>query len=244
MQLYPAIDLLDGRVVRLRHGAFDAVTDYGDDPESIAARWRDEGADWLHVVDLSGARDGAQRQTATLKAIAAMGVRVQSGGGVRAAEDLERLYDAGVSRAVIGSLAVTDPARLIDWLGIFGPERIAAAFDVRIVDGVPRPATAGWTQTSASTLNDVLAAYRGSGLVHALATDIGRDGDLSGPSMALYRDLVAAWPGIAWQASGGVASTADLQALHTAGLSGAIIGKALFESRFSVGEAVSCLRGA
>lgn len=244
MILYPAIDLLDGRVVRLHKGAFDAVTDYGDDPRAVAEQFGEAGAVWIHVVDLSGARAGARRQGDIIRMVCETGLRVQTGGGVRTSEDIEDLLAAGVERVIVGSLAVTEPDRVRSWLARYGGERLTLALDVRQLGGRYRPALKGWTDTTDTTLEDVIAAYDGSDLAHVLVTDIGRDGDLSGPNIGLYKRLVADHPEIAWQASGGVSSLDDLRAAKAAGAAGAITGKALYEGRFTVAEAMSCLRDA
>ncbi|TGY87835.1 1-(5-phosphoribosyl)-5-[(5-phosphoribosylamino)methylideneamino] imidazole-4-carboxamide isomerase [Marinicauda algicola] len=240
MILYPAIDVLDGRVVRLEKGDFNAVTDYGGDPVAVAQGYLDAGADWLHMVDLSGARDGARRQGALVEKIARTGIRVQTGGGVRSEADVAQILDAGAERAVVGSVAVTSPQTVIGWLNHFGADRITAAFDVRIVDGTPYPAVKGWTETTPTPLGSVLEAYRRAELTHALVTDVGRDGMLEGPNTDLYRDLATARPDLRWQASGGVSSLDDLKRLKAAGAAGAVIGKALFEGRFTLQEALSC----
>ncbi|MEQ9349871.1 MAG: HisA/HisF-related TIM barrel protein, partial [Alphaproteobacteria bacterium] len=146
MILYPAIDLLDGRVVRLAKGDFAAVTDYGEAPLATARAYAAAGATWLHLVDLSGARDGARRQAATVESINGAGLKVQTGGGVRSAADVQAILDAGAARAVVGSLAVTDPARVTRWLQRFGPDRLTLAFDVTLEQGEARPRVAGWTE--------------------------------------------------------------------------------------------------
>lgn len=244
MILYPAIDLLDGRVVRLHKGEFDAVTDYGDDPVAVAESFGEAGASWVHVVDLSGARDGQRRQSDTIRDICRTGLRVQTGGGVRTAEDVESLLAMDVERVIIGSLAVTEPQTVAGWIGRYGAERIVLALDVRLVGGQYRPALSGWTDLMMTTLDDVVKAYEGAGLRHALVTDIGRDGDLSGPNTSLYRRLASHYRDIAWQASGGIASLEDIMAVRDAGAAGAISGKALYEGRFSLGEALACSQGA
>jgi phosphoribosylformimino-5-aminoimidazole carboxamide ribotide isomerase len=234
MILYPAIDVLDGRVVRLAKGDFNAVTDYGGDPAAIARSYEKAGAQWLHLVDLSGARDGRRRQTDLVQTLSDTGLKIQTGGGVRTSDD------AGADRVVVGSLAVTRPETVQDWLRRYGPEAIAAAFDVRIENGAPWPVVKGWTERAEFTLGELLAGYARSGLRHALATDVGRDGMLGGPNTDLYRDLARSRPDIAWQASGGVSSLDDLAALKAAGASGAIIGRALFENRFTLDAALAC----
>ena len=240
MILYPAIDLLDGRVVRLHKGEFDAVTDYGDDPVAVAERFGEAGASWVHVVDLSGARDGQRRQSDTIRDLCRTGLRVQTGGGVRSAEDVESLLAMDVERVIVGSLAVTEPEQVARWIGRYGADRITLALDVRHVGGQYRPALSGWTDQTDTTLDDVVKAYDGSGLGHALVTDIGRDGDLSGPNTGLYRYLVSHFPDVAWQASGGIASLEDITAVREAGVAGAISGKALYEGRFTLEEALAC----
>lgn len=242
MILYPAIDLLEDRVVRLMHGKFDAVTEYATDPVEVARQLKAEGAQWIHVVDLAGARDGARRQTAVIRDIAGTGLKVQSGGGVRSGEDIEAFFEAGVSRVVIGSLAISAPEQVLPWLDRFGSERLTLAFDVQYVGGAYRPAIKGWTDVLTVTLDDVIKAYDGADLQHALVTDIGRDGDLSGPNIELYQYLARTYPGVNWQASGGVSSLSDLEAARDAGAAGAITGRAIYEGRFSVEEALSCLR--
>ena len=239
MILYPAIDVLDGRVVRLAKGDFEQVTDYGDDPAAVARAYRAAGADWLHLVDLSGARDGARRQPELIAACAASGLAVQTGGGVRTGADVAALLAAGARRVVVGSLAVSNPQTVIGWITRFGADHIACAFDVRIEGGAAYPTMRGWTERSPRPLVELLSDYRLAGLAHALVTDVDRDGMLDGPNLGLYRDLVAIRPDIAWQASGGVSALTDLDALKAAGLAGVITGRALFEGRFTLGEALA-----
>lgn len=238
MILYPAIDVLDGRVVRLAKGDFDAVTDYGGDPVAAAKAWQDAGAQWLHLVDLSGARDGKRRQHDLVEKVAATGLHVQTGGGVRKATDVEAMLNAGASRVVVGSLAVQEPQTVIGWIGEFGAAKIAAAFDVRLENGAAYPTVRGWTERSPKPLVELLADYRLAGLAHALVTDVARDGMLEGPNTALYSDLVKIRKDIQWQASGGVSSIDDLSVLRNIGMAGAIIGRALFEGRIDLKDAL------
>ncbi len=241
MILYPALDVLDGRVVRLAKGDFETVTDYGDDPVAVAQQFRAAGADWLHLVDLSGARDGTRRQHDLINIVVDVGLKVQAGGGVRQVKDVISILDAGAQRVVTGSLAVSHPETVIGWLERFGPESITAAFDVRLDEtGVAYPVLNGWTQKARITLSELLEAYSQAGLLHALVTDVDRDGMLEGPNQMLYADLIASRSQVHWQASGGVASLSDLAALRMAGLSGVIMGRALFEGRFTLKEALLC----
>lgn len=242
MIIYPAIDLRGGRVVRLTEGRFDQEKSYGDDPLAVARGFAAAGAQWLHVVDLDGARDPARRQTALVERLARdSGLRVQTGGGIRTEEQVAALLAAGVTRVIVGSLAVKEPARVRAWLERFGPERIVLAPDVRLDDaGIPRVAAAGWQESTGVALDGLLTGYLSAGLLHILCTDISRDGKLTGPNNALYATLVGRFPSLQVQASGGVSSLDDLRALRATGAAGAIIGRALYENRFTLKEALAC----
>lgn len=242
MLLYPAIDLRGGRVVRLTEGRFDQETTYGTDPLAVARDHAAAGATWLHVVDLDGAKDPARRQTARIEQLARhAGLRVQAGGGIREEAQVETLLAAGVERVIVGSLAVREPARVRGWLARFGAEHLCLAPDIRLdAAGIPRIAAAGWQETTGVALDDFLSDYGPAGLVHVLCTDISRDGRLTGPNTALYAHLVARFPTLQIQASGGVASLADLHALKATGAAGAIIGRALYEKKFTLAAALAC----
>jgi phosphoribosylformimino-5-aminoimidazole carboxamide ribotide isomerase len=232
MQLIPAIDLRGGRCVRLLKGDFGAQTRYDVDPVGLAAEYRGWGAAWLHVVDLDGAASG---RPVNLELIAAMrsieGLKIQMGGGIRDRASLDAALEVA-DRIVLGSLAVTDPARVAEWLAAYGAERFTLGFDVRFgEDGRPYVTTHGWTQSSALTLADAVMQYRAAGLRHVLCTDVDKDGALGGPNLALYRDCAARWPALAFQASGGVRDAADLAELAATGVAAAISGKALLEGR-------------
>ncbi len=246
MKIIPAIDLREGRCVRLYQGDYDRQTVYDADPVALAQRYADAGIDTLHLVDLDGARQGGFDNLKAVEKIAAkVPVAVQSGGGIRERADVDRLYDAGVARAVIGSLAVRDPELICEWLGDHGAEKICVAFDVRPDnEGRYFLATAGWTHTSRVRLYEGLGRYAGSGLKHVLCTDITRDGTLEGSNAALYEGLSRDWPEIAFQASGGVADLNSLKALVPTGADGAIVGRALLDGRFTIEEAVACLQDA
>ena len=241
MIIYPAIDLRGGRVVRLTEGRFDQEKAYGDDPLAVARGFATAGATWLHVVDLDGARDPAQRQTALVEKITrGCGLHVQTGGGIRDEAQLEALLAAGVHRVIIGSLAAKQPALVRGWLKKFGAERIILSPDVRLdAAGTPRVAAAGWQESTGLALDDFLHGFLAAGLVHILCTDISRDGQLTGPNTALYAQLVQKFPALQIQASGGVASLDDLQALQTTGAAGAIVGRALYEKKFTLQEALA-----
>jgi phosphoribosylformimino-5-aminoimidazole carboxamide ribotide isomerase len=244
MILYPAIDLRGGRVVRLTEGRFDQEKAYGDDPLAVARGFAAAGARWLHVVDLDGAKDPARRQTALVERLAReSGLAVQTGGGIREESQVAALLAAGARRVIVGSLAVKQPALVHGWLRQFGPEKIVLSPDVRLgADGVARIAAAGWQESTGVELGAFLADFAAAGLVHVLCTDIGRDGKLTGPNAALYADLARRFPGLKLQASGGVASLDDLRALAATGAAGAIVGRALYEHRFTLAEALACLQ--
>jgi phosphoribosylformimino-5-aminoimidazole carboxamide ribotide isomerase len=239
MLIYPALDLMGGRVVRLRKGRFDDATIYDSDPAARLASYVAAGAGWAHVVDLDGARAGAPEQHELIECLAgAHAIRIQAGGGVRDREHVAALLTRGVSRAVVGSVAVQQSANVRNWLAEFGVERICLALDVDIRDGARRVAVKGWTELSDLSLADALALYPRGTARHILVTDVSRDGMMQGPDCALIRSIAAARPDLDIQASGGVASLADLARLKAAGAAGAIVGRALFEGAFSLEEAL------
>jgi phosphoribosylformimino-5-aminoimidazole carboxamide ribotide isomerase len=236
MELIPAIDLRDGRCVRLLRGDFDRETRYELDPVDLAVRYRDLGARWLHVVDLDGAKRGESQNLPLVERMrAASGLKIQLGGGLRSREGLLRALSIA-DRAVVGSLAVTEPLTVGAWLDELG-ERLTLALDVRLApDGAATVATHGWTRASAVTLADAVERYLGHGLRRVLCTDIERDGALTGPNVELYADCVRRWPGVAFLASGGVRGAHDLAALARVGVAGAVSGKALLEGKLAPEE--------
>jgi phosphoribosylformimino-5-aminoimidazole carboxamide ribotide isomerase len=238
MRLIPAIDLRDGRCVRLLQGQFDRETRYPTDALTLLSRYRDFGADWLHVVDLDGARDGALgNRGIILKMLEAQTLKLQVGGGLRNTSAVAAMLDAGVSRVVIGSIAIMDAGLVRQWFRDFGPERLVLAFDVNVDQrAMPFVATHGWQLASSITLWSALEPYAECGLRHVLCTDIARDGALSGPNIELYRQAVRRYPDIEWQASGGVRDAHDLHALASIGAAAAISGKALLEERMGPEE--------
>jgi phosphoribosylformimino-5-aminoimidazole carboxamide ribotide isomerase len=238
MQLIPAIDLKAGRCVRLLRGDFNAETQYPLEPRALLAKFRGMGADWLHVVDLDGAKDGSLDNRAIIMELAAQReVKLQIGGGLRNTTAIAQMLDAGAARAVIGSAALSQPEQVRAWLKHFGAERLTLAFDVRVdSEGVPRVTTHGWQRQSQLTLWSALDRYADSELKHVLCTDADRDGALGGPNLDLYARAVERHPNIEWQASGGVRDARDLAALMQTGVAAAISGKALLEERISIGE--------
>jgi phosphoribosylformimino-5-aminoimidazole carboxamide ribotide isomerase len=242
MIIYPAIDLRGGRVVRLTEGKFDQEKTYGTDPVAVAQGFARAGATWLHVVDLDGTKDPIQRQTPLVERLAReSGLLVQTGGGIREESQLVALLSTGVKRVIIGSLAVKQPELIRGWLKKFGPEAIVLAPDVRLdAAGIPRIAAAGWQEDTGVALDDMLTGFLPAGLRHILCTDISRDGKLTGPNTSLYAQLVKKYPSLHIQASGGVSSLDDLRVLKTTGATGAIVGRALYENKFTLQEALAC----
>lgn len=240
--VYPALDIRDGRVVRLAQGDYARETHYGDDPLRRAQAFAEAGAQWMHLVDLDAARAGGYTLAPLLQRIRSeTGLQVQTGGGVRSRADVQRLLDAGASRVVIGSLAVRDRESVLEWLGEFGPERITVALDTRQdAQGVWRLPVHGWTETSSLSLDALAGEYAAAGLVHLLCTDIARDGMLSGPNLTLYAHLRQLAPALAVQASGGIRDAADVRGAREAGCAGAVLGKALLEGRLRLDEALAC----
>ena len=238
MELIPAIDLKGGRCVRLFKGDFAAETVYSNEPQTVLDRYVALGASRVHIVDLDGAKDGEQPNREIVMSLAARkSAMLQVGGGLRTLARVKAYLDIGVERAVIGSLAVTAPDEVCGWFTEVDPKRLVLALDVRIdSSGTPLLTTHGWQDTSTTSLWAAVERYVSHGLTHVLCTDISRDGALSGPNMSLYREAVQRFPNIAWQASGGVASGADLKALNEVGVAAVISGKAMLENKISLEE--------
>ncbi|HEY3637272.1 MAG TPA: 1-(5-phosphoribosyl)-5-[(5-phosphoribosylamino)methylideneamino]imidazole-4-carboxamide isomerase [Rhizomicrobium sp.] len=241
MDIFPAIDLQNGQCVRLTRGDFSTAILYETDPVAQARQFRTAGAEWLHIVDLDGARDGSNRQFERIAAIAgAVPLRLQVGGGIREASAIERLLDCDVERVVVGSLAAENPPLVVEWLARFGSRRIVAAFDVKHNEtGDPEVLTLGWQKKSGKSLWQLLEGYGGSGLETILCTDIDRDGMLNGSNTELYAALRDRWPSLRVLASGGVQDMADLLELQRIGIAGAIVGKALYERRIELADAIA-----
>jgi phosphoribosylformimino-5-aminoimidazole carboxamide ribotide isomerase len=240
--VYPALDIREGRVVRLLQGDYAKQTTYGDDPLPRAQAFAAIGAGWMHLVDLDAAKAGGYTLAPLLAQIASnTSLKVQTGGGVRGRDDVARILDAGASRVVIGSLAVREPDNVSAWLSEFGAEQLTIALDTRQgEDGVWRLPVHGWTETADVTLDELAQRYAQAGMKHLLCTDISRDGMLSGPNIDLYAHLVQLLPGVAVQASGGVRDVADVRAAKAVGCGGAVLGKALLEGHLQLDEALAC----
>ena len=238
----PALDLIDGSVVRLHQGDYAQQRDYGSDPLPRLQEYAAQGAQLLHLVDLTGAKDPARRQIPLLKTlVAGVTVPVQVGGGVRSEEDVAALLDAGVARVVIGSTAVKSPEMVKGWFTRFGADKLVLALDVRIDEqGTKQVAISGWQENSGVTLEALVETYLAIGLRHVLCTDISRDGTLAGSNVSLYEEICARWPQVAFQSSGGIGDINDIAALRGTGVGGVIVGRALLEGKFNVTEAIQC----
>lgn len=240
-RVIPAIDLHAGRVVRLRQGDFAHQTLFDHDPVALAQRYAAAGAQWLHVVDLDGARTGRFENLGAIAAITRIdGLRIQAGGGVRSTAALRQLFDAGVERAVIGSIAIRQPEITIRWMQEFGADRIVLALDVRPDAGGLRLPVNGWTEDPGVSMDVLTAQYVQAGARHLLCTDIARDGTMEGFNLPLYHDLHQSMPGLQILASGGSRSLDDIRAVRSTGVAGVILGRALLEGGVSIEDALKC----
>jgi len=241
--IIPALDLIDGEVVRLYQGDYAQKTTYAYSPVDQLKLYAEQGATWLHLVDLTGAKDPAKRQLTLIAKMmdAVSNVGLQVGGGIRQEQDLIDLFNAGASRVVIGSLAVKQPELIEQWLTKYGSEKIVLALDLNIDDsGNKHVAVHGWQENSGVTIEELLTRFIPLGLKHVLCTDISKDGTLTGSNTQLYTDLVQQWPQIDWQSSGGIGSLDDIAALNPCNVAGVIVGRALLEDKFNVEEAIAC----
>ncbi|MBS6645050.1 MAG: 1-(5-phosphoribosyl)-5-[(5-phosphoribosylamino)methylideneamino]imidazole-4-carboxamide isomerase [Clostridiaceae bacterium] len=235
MQLYPAIDIKNGSCVRLTQGLFDNVKVYSDTPADMARLWVAQGASFLHLVDLDGALAGRSvNEEAIGKIVSSVSVPVQLGGGIRSREAVKNMLDLGISRVIIGTKAVENPEFIRDLVAEFGSERIVVGVDAK--DGMV--AIEGWEKVSSLTASSLCMKMKEYKVKHIVYTDISKDGMLSGPNVEYTRTLTEE-TGLDIIASGGVSSMEDLNNLYRAGIKGAIIGKALYEKRVDLKEAVA-----
>ena len=245
MKIIPAIDLHDGKCVRLYKGDFDRVTQYSDQPLEIAHAYAALHVDDLHIVDLDGARTGSQQNARVVRELCAESpMAVQLGGGIRESDRVRYWLGNGVARCVVGSVAVTEPERVAAWMDDFGADRIVLALDVTIEEQGPILATQGWTKSTGVSLWELLDRYSTLGAKHLLCTDIGRDGAMTGPNFELYAEVLRRYPALRLQASGGVRDIDDIGRLRDIGVPAAITGKALLDGKISAPEVASFLRNA
>ena len=229
IELIPAIDIIEGKCVRLTRGDYNTKKVYGD-PLEMAQQFEDLGIRRLHVVDLDGAKSKHVVNLAALKAITSnTNLIVDFGGGVKTDEDLEMAYEAGASIVTVGSIAVTDPERYLGWLEKYGADRLILGADVR--NGYV--SINGWKEDSSVLLEDFMSRYMKQGTRNVLCTEISKDGTLAGPAIDLYRSIMARYPQCHLIASGGVGSTEDILALDAAGIPAVVFGKAFYEGKIS-----------
>ena len=236
IELIPAIDIIDGQCVRLTKGDYDQKTVYGQ-PIEMAREFERIGYKRLHVVDLDGAKSKHIVNDAVLRTITTeTNLTVDFGGGIKTDEDIEKAFDAGAAMVTIGSIAVTQPALFMGWLEKYGADRIILGADVRS----GKISINGWKEDSTEDLLPFLKKYIDAGVKNVLCTEISKDGTLQGPAIALYKEVMAAYPALHLIASGGVSSIDDIKALDQAGIPAVVFGKAIYEGRIDLEELIDC----
>lgn len=233
IELIPAIDIIDGKCVRLTKGDYDQKRVYNDDPVSVAKHFEEIGAKRLHMVDLDGARSKHVVNIEVLRAVREQtNLIIDFGGGIKTEEDIEKVFDAGADMITVGSIAVTAPELFRTWLNRYGADKIILGADVK--NGMI--SINGWKEERGELLQDFLAKYVNMGVKNVLCTDISKDGMLQGPAIELYRGIVEAYPDMHLIASGGVSSMEDICKLENAGIPAVVFGKAIYEGRINIAE--------
>ncbi len=233
IEIIPAIDLMDGKCVRLTQGDFARRRTYADDPVEVAKAFQDAGLTRLHIVDLDGAKSGIPANLHVLERVAkATELRIDYGGGIKTDEDIKRVFDAGAEFVNIGSVAVKDPELFFEWIAVYGSDSILLGADVR--KGML--AIHGWQTDTDFEIISFLRKYYSRGVEQVFVTDIGKDGVLQGPAAELYGEIIKEVPDLKLIASGGVSSLDDIEQLEKIGCTGVIVGKALYEGRVTLGE--------
>ncbi len=233
MEIIPAIDIIDGKCVRLTQGDYAQKTVYNENPLEVAKEFEAAGVKRLHLVDLDGAKAGTVQNWKVLQSIAAnTSLVIDFGGGIKQDKDLAIVFESGAAYATIGSLAVKSPDVFVSWLEAYGADKFLLGADVKD----KKIAIAGWLETTEINIIDFLGDYLSKGVQQVFCTDVSKDGKLEGPSLALYQEILASYPQTYFIASGGVSSMEDLQALDAIGCSGAIVGKAIYEGRITLDE--------
>jgi phosphoribosylformimino-5-aminoimidazole carboxamide ribotide isomerase len=233
IEIIPAIDVIEGKCVRLMYGDFDRKTVYSEMPLEVAKRFEGIGIRRLHLVDLDGARSGRLSNLSVLDGVAnGTNLQIDFGGGIKSESDLTSVFDSGAAIATIGSLALKERSLFLSWLDKFGGDRFLLGADQR--DG--KVAVDGWQMTTDVGVGDFLSEYVDQGVTRAFVTDIGRDGAMNGPSIEIYEEIRSAIPALDLIASGGVSSIEDIDELHRIGCSGVIVGRALYEGNITLEE--------
>lgn len=233
MEIIPAIDIIDGKCVRLTQGDYDKKKIYNEHPLEVAKQFEDAGLRRLHLVDLDGARAGAVKNWKVLENIAGKtSLVIDFGGGIKTEKDVDIVFESGAALATIGSLAVKDETTFTQWLTQYGAEKFLLGADVKD----EKIAVGGWLETTDVWIFDFIEKYIQKGIQQLFCTDVSKDGKLEGPSTELYKKIVTKFPGLNFIASGGVSSLRDLEELRDAGCKGAIVGKAIYENRITLKE--------
>jgi phosphoribosylformimino-5-aminoimidazole carboxamide ribotide isomerase len=236
MQIIPAIDIIDGKCVRLTQGDYDQQTIYHSNPLEVAKQFEDAGLQRLHLVDLDGAKAGAIKNWKVLEAITeATSLVVDFGGGIKTEEDLKIVFHAGAAFATIGSLAVKNEPLFVEWIKKYGAEKFLLGADVK----GEKIAVGGWLETTDIDIYAFIEKYMGYGISQIFCTDVSKDGKLEGPSLELYQRIIHRFPELIFIASGGVATLEDLEELKLIGCCGAIVGKAIYENRITLTELIN-----
>jgi phosphoribosylformimino-5-aminoimidazole carboxamide ribotide isomerase len=231
MEIIPAIDIIEGKCVRLEQGNYDKVTLYHNEPLEVAKRFQDAGLRRLHLVDLDGAKAGAVKNWKVLENIAGKtSLVIDFGGGVKNQKDVEIIFNSGAALTTVGSIAVKEEAEFIKWLIQFGVDRFLLGADVKN----EKIAVSGWQETTEVWIYDFIQKYVDHGLKQIFCTDISKDGKMEGPAFDLYKNITSKFPEVFFVASGGVTSLGDLEKLKEIGCKGAIIGKAIYENKISL----------
>ena len=231
MKIIPAIDLIDGKCVRLTKGDYSTKKEYSSDPLDMARRFADAGLSYLHLVDLDGARTGAVVNHKTLEKIASKTpLEIDFGGGIKSDESIRIAFESGAKKVTVGSVAVKNRELVTEWLGIYGSEKLILGADVK----GEKIAISGWTETGDEYVFDFVREYLEKGFKTVISTDVAKDGMLEGPSFELYKKLLGEIEGLNLIASGGIRDMEDLEKLREMGMHGAIIGKAIYEGRIDL----------
>lgn len=233
MEIIPAIDLIDGKCVRLTQGDYAQKTIYNERPLEVAKQFEDAGLTRLHLVDLDGAKAGAVKNWKVLEELAGRtGLVIDFGGGIKKEEDLKIVFESGAALATIGSLAVKQEALFVQWINTYGADKFLLGADVK----EEKIAISGWLETTDIPIREFIGNYLSKGVKQIFCTDVSKDGKLEGPATNLYGSILAVFPELQLIASGGVSNMKDLEALAAIGCSGAIVGKAIYENRISLPE--------
>lgn len=233
MQIIPAIDIIEGKCVRLTQGDYAQKTIYNEHPLEVALQFQDAGLERLHLVDLDGAKAGSVKNWKVLEQLTSKTKMViDFGGGIKKEEDLQIVFDSGAAYATIGSLAVKEASKFISWLQVYGASKFLLGADVKD----EKIAVGGWLETTDINILDFIEQYTAAGISQLFCTDVSKDGKLEGPSIPLYEKIISQFPNLHFIASGGVSNLTDLVQLKEIGCKGAIVGKAIYENRISLEE--------